>query len=94
MKSIIQTKKECYVCKSKNNLHEHHIFFGKNRKKSEEDGMKVYLCYAHHEGTDGVHGKNGSQLDKELKYIAERVWISNYGDIQKFIIRYGRNYLI
>ena len=94
MKSIISNDKCCYACGSVNNLHYHHIVFGKNRKKADEDGLTVYLCYAHHEGTDGVHGKNGHNLDKYLKEIAEERWIEYYGKSKDdFRKRYGRNYI-
>lgn len=94
MKSIIQEQKECYVCHSKTWLHEHHIWFGKNRSKSEQDGLKVYLCYSHHEGTNGIHGKNGHELDLRLKKIAEQRWLEvNESTIDEFIRRYGRNVL-
>lgn len=94
MKSIVNDEKQCFVCGNKNNLHLHHIFFGKNRKKADEDGLVVYLCYQHHEGTNGVHGKNGSELDKKLKVIAETQWlINNHKKVEDFIYRYGRNYI-
>lgn len=68
--------------------------FGKNRKKADEDKLTVYLCYEHHEGTNGVHGKNGHQLDKRLKEIAEKVWCEHYNKTKdQFRERYGRNYL-
>ena len=93
-KSIISNKKQCYVCGSSNNLHYHHIFFGKNRKNADQDGLTVYLCYEHHEGTNGVHGKNGHELDIELKIIAEAKWLEHYDkDIDDFIKRYGRNFI-
>lgn len=94
MKSIIQKNKECYVCKKNNNLHFHHIMFGKNRKKADNDLLTVYLCYEHHEGTNGVHGKNGHELDLRLKKIAEQVWLEYYNKTtEDFISRYGKNYL-
>ena len=94
MKSIIQNKKECYICGKTTSLHSHHIIFGKNRKKADEDGLTVYLCYEHHEGTNGVHGKNGHELDERLKKIAEDIWIRhNKKTIEDFIERYGKNYL-
>ena len=38
------------------NLQCHHIFGGTaNRKKSEQYGLKVWLCYEHHLGKEGVH---------------------------------------
>lgn len=92
--SIISNTKQCYVCGTKNNLHYHHIIFGKNRKKCDEDGLMVYLCYNHHEGTFGVHGKQGHELDQKLKKIAEQHWLLYYQkEISDFIERYGRNYL-
>lgn len=92
--SIINNEKRCYICGEKNNLHLHHIIFGKNRKKADEDGLVVYLCYNHHEGTNGVHGKNGHDLDLKLKKLAEQKWLEYYDKtINNFISRYGRNYL-
>ena len=95
MKSILQSKKECYICFSTNNLEVHHCFFGSaNRKLSEQDGLKVWLCYEHHRGTNGVHGKNGSELNIKLKQIAEKKWIDTYNkSINEFIKKFGRNYL-
>lgn len=94
MKSIISEKKECNVCKTTNNLHLHHIMFGKNRKKADKDGLTIYLCYEHHEGTNGVHGKNGHDLDIKLKQLAEKRWLEYYNTtIEDFISIYGRNYL-
>lgn len=92
--SIVNNKKVCYVCGNKNNLHLHHIIFGKNRKKADEDLLTVYLCREHHEGTNGVHGKNGHELDLKLKKIAEERWLEHYNKtIDDFISRYNRNYL-
>lgn len=94
MESIINDKKECFVCHKKNFLHLHHIFFGRNRKKADEDGLTVYLCYFHHEGDYGVHGKNGHDLDKQLKEMAEKKWMEiNNKTIDDFIDRYKKNYL-
>lgn len=45
--SIIQTNKKCIECGSVFNLHLHHVMFGKNRAKSDEDGLVVWLCYDH-----------------------------------------------
>ena len=92
--SIINNEKRCYLCGERNNIHLHHILFGKNRKNADEDGLTVYLCYNHHESTTGVHGKKGHDLDLKLKQIAEKRWLEYYGKtIDDFISRYGRNYL-
>jgi len=101
MDSIIQTRKACYVCGASDKLHCHHVFYGTaNRKKSDEDGMVIYLCPAHHNlSSAGIHfNKN---LDNKVKQQAEKIWIQNYTAessskeerIKAFIERYGRNYL-
>lgn len=92
MKSIIQKQKQCYVCGQVTNLHDHHIFFGKNRKKSEKYGMKVWLCYLHHKGIDGVHEKYGHELDLKLKKIAQRKFEETHTR-EEFMKIFGRNYL-
>lgn len=94
MNSLISNEKKCYVCGTQFNLHKHHIFKGvRNRKKADEDGLWVYLCYLHHEGTSGVHGKNGYELDLKLKKLAERKWLEQDRTVDDFINRYGRNFL-
>lgn len=92
MKSIIQKRKECYICGQVTNLHSHHILFGKNRNNSEKFGLKVWLCLNHHEGTNGVHGKNGHELDLKLKKIAQRTFEENHTR-EEFMKIFGRNYL-
>ena len=96
MKSIVinQDDKQCIVCGKRENLHLHHIIFGRNRKKADEDGLTVWLCYEHHEGTYGVHGKYGHSLDMQLKCLAERMWVQKNSKTEEdFIKKYGRNYL-
>ena len=95
MKSLINNNKICYVCGKQISLHKHHIFKGiRNRKKADEDGLWIYLCYEHHEGTYGVHGKNGKDLDNRLKKLAEEKWIIYFNKTKNdFIKRYGKNYL-
>ena len=92
--SIINNKKRCFVCGTKNNLHLHHVIFGKNRKKADQDGLTIYLCQEHHEGTNGVHGKNGHKLDLKLKKLAQYSWMYYYDKSKdEFIEKYGKNYL-
>lgn len=94
MNSIIQQTKCCYVCHRLDNLHLHHILFGKNRRKCDEDKLTVWLCREHHEGTKGVHGKEGHSLDVELKRIAQETWMEYYSKTkEEFIKRYHKNYV-
>ena len=92
MKSILQTNKECYVCKTTYNLHLHHIYFGPNRKVSDKNGFVVHLCQYHHEGTYGVHGKYGNELNKKLKQECQKKYEQAHTR-EEFIKLIGRNYL-
>lgn len=91
--SILQNKKECYVCGSEN-IDIHEVYYGvRNREKSIEDGCCVYLCPRHHNmSDDGIHFNK--ELNNEVKQSMERKWLETYNKtIEDFIKRYGRNYL-
>ena len=51
-------------------------------------GLKVWLCYEHHEGNGGVH--HNKELDMRLKQYAQRVYQNTATD---FVERIGKNYL-
>lgn len=93
MKTILQTEKECYVCGTTHNLHDHHIFYGtSNRKQSEKYGMKVWLCDRHHNMSDeGVHFNK--DLDLHLKQYAQTAFERKHGTREDFMRIFGRNYL-
>lgn len=93
MKSVIQNKKECFVCGTTNWLEEHHIFGGTNRKLSEKYGLKVWLChYDHNEPPVGAHHNKEKML--ELKKIGQKSFMQYYGtSIEDFIQIFGKNYL-
>lgn len=95
---LVPDLKHCYVCGTDNDIHLHEVFFGTaNRQKSIEDGCVVPLCGAHHNLSNaGVHFNK--TLDNRLKQQAEKIWIKTYCDsedngIEKFVKRFGRNYL-
>ncbi len=93
MKSIVSNEKECFVCKTTQNLHKHHIFYARgNRTKSEEDGCWVYLCAYHHNMSNmGVH--MNIDLDMQLKRLTQCLWEEhNNKTTEDFIKRFGRNY--
>lgn len=89
-KSILKSN-GCYICGNPN-TEEHHVFFGGNRKVSDENGFTVRLCAEHHRGLYGVHGKYGYMLDGYLKRICQREYEKSHSreDFMKLI---GRNYL-
>lgn len=92
--SILQNEKACYITGQRNNLHKHHIFFGyANRKISEEQGFWVYLAgWLHNQSAEGVHGKNGHELDLLLKRHAQAKYEETHTR-EEFIKLIGKNYL-
>ena len=91
MDSILQTQKECYMCRTTQDLHEHHIFGGPNRKWSEKYGLKIWLCAKHHNMSDaGIHFNKA--LDREVKQIAQREFEDSHTR-EEFMQIFGRNYL-
>ena len=93
MNSILQTNKECYVCKTTLNLHSHHCLYGvSNRANAEKYGLKVWLCGPHHNMSDeGVHFNK--PLDLHLKKISQKAFENTYGSRAEFIGIFGKNYL-
>ncbi len=73
--------------------HRHEILFGKNRKKSIEDGLVIFLTpEMHNMGGKGIHFN--WDFDLYAKQEAEKVWLTYYNKtIDDFIERYGKNYL-
>ena len=94
MDSILQTEKVCYITGQTNNLHKHHIFFGNPwRKISEDNGFWVYLIgELHNQSNEGVHGKNGRELDLLLKRHCQRKFEETHSR-EDFLKLIGRNYL-
>ncbi len=94
MKSILQDKRECLICKSQNELHLHHVFFGTGKRKiSDKEGLTVFLCPYHHNASNhGVHLNN--TLDLKVKRWAEQKWLEhNNKTVEDFIQLMGKNYL-
>lgn len=93
MRSIIQAEKECYFCGTEYNLEKHHCMHGTSgRRLADKYGLTVYLCPTCHRGSEGVHGKNGAQLDKTLKQKAQVAFESVYGR-EKWMQTFGKSYL-
>ena len=98
MKSIMQSNKECYLCRkmfgicNERGLHEHHIYEGYGRRRqSEAIGAKVWLCAKHHNMSDyGIHFNK--EEDMELKRACQRKFEETHSR-EEFIEKIGRNYL-
>ena len=92
-KSILQSEKVCYLTGSTYNLHKHHIYAGSRRKISEDNGFWVYLIgHYHNQSNDGVHGKNGQELDLKLKQDCQRKYEETHSR-EEFMELIGKNYL-
>ena len=58
----------CELCYSPNMVQHHHIIGGKGRRTQCETVYSlIALCWECHHGTNGIHGKNGYELDLKLK---------------------------
>ena len=88
MKSIIQRKKECFICRTNydvettNELHEHHIFEG--TAKSEKYDLKIWLCNRHPITDPRYSIHYQKQLDVELKQLAQKKF-EEYHSREEFI---------
>ena len=93
-KSIIDRniKGQCFICGKYGDTECHHIFFGSNRKYSEQYGLTVYLCPECHRTSEVSVHKNG-EVNRTLKRIGQRAFESKCGSRDKFIKIFGRNYL-
>lgn len=89
--SIITNDLEhCFIC-GHSHAHIHHIFYGKNRRNADEDGLIIGLCYYHHNGSDeGVHFNK--PLDRALKELGQAEYEKTHTR-QQFITRYNKSYL-
>lgn len=83
----------CFICKTTQNLHIHHIFGAANRKNSTKYGLVVALCARHHNmSNEGVHFNR--TLDKKLKAHAQSIAMEkNNWTVDDFRKIFGKNYL-
>jgi len=85
---------ECFNCGCYGYVEKHHMLHGPNRKKCNRYPLLIIpLCPECHRGTNGVHGKNGHELDLNLKQEAQRIFEKHYGTRKQFMNIFGRNYL-
>lgn len=93
--SIMQQSRYCYLCEKEgriieHGLEEHHIFGGPMRNKSEEYGLKVWLCIPHHRtGRDAVH--RNADIRKKLQAEAEQEFDRKYSE-RTFFQVFGKHY--
>ena len=67
----------CELCESNDRVEPHHIIKGRGKRLQHETKESVIaLCWGHHHGTDGVHGKNGYKLDLKLKIQLQQTYFN------------------
>lgn len=73
--------------------HKHHIFGGANRKKSDEDGLVIFLKPEDHNMSNkGIH--SNKEFDLYAKRKAQLRWMEFYGKtVEQFRKRYGKSWL-
>lgn len=92
-KSILQESKQCYITGQTVPLHRHHIFAGSRRKISEREGFWVYLAPWLHNGSEqGVHGRDGHELDLRLKQECQAAYEKEHSR-QEWMALMRKNYL-
>lgn len=106
MKSIMQSVKECYLCRkdadalgycgelSSEGLDKHHVIYGiANRRLSDQTGLWVYLCKRHHNEDHGPFAVHfNKKLREELCKDAERVYLRDH-TFEEWMTTFAKNYL-
>lgn len=93
MKSILQDEKVCYITGRGDNIEEHHVFGGQNRKLSEKYGLKIYLTREMHRGKDGIH--QNRELADNIKAEVQEKAMEHYGwSEDDFRFLFGKSYLM
>lgn len=88
MQSIVQRKRECFVCKRDDTLTVHHLYAGSRRQRADREGLTVYLCPLCHERVQHYDTK----ADRILKQIGQRAFEKTHTR-EEFIRLFGKNYL-
>lgn len=91
-KSIMQSVKECYLCRKdaslldfhgdlpSKGLHKHHVMYGTaGRQQSERLGLWVYLCVKHHNEDHGLYAVHyNKEVNIRLRMDAERAFLQTH----------------
>ncbi len=86
---------QCYECHTYQEIEQHHCMGGRtgDRKTSRKyPELQFDLCYKCHQGTNGVHGKNGAALALKLKKVGQTEFVARHG-MDEWMRVFGRNYL-
>lgn len=76
-REIVKERSEglCELCHSPRGVENHHIIYGSGKRtQCETIYSLIGLCWDHHYGNEGIHGKDGYKLNMELKQNLERTY--------------------
>ena len=92
MKSILQDEKKCFQTGRTDNLHEHHIYFGANRKVSEKNGFKVWITGEWHNQDSRIDVHHNIEFDRHLKRLCQAKYEETHSR-EEFMQLVGKSYL-
>lgn len=93
MKNSIMPKDDLWSTEYFPGSHKHHVFQNANRKRSERDGLFIYLTPEMHNMSDkGIHFNQ--PFMEYAHYKGQLAWMQYYKKTkEEFIEEYGKNYL-
>lgn len=93
MKQSIMPEDDMWSTEWFEGSHKHHIFGGANRKRSEKDGLFIYLKpEMHNMSNAGIHF-NTAFMDY-AHFVGQKAWMQHYNKTKEdFIKEYGRSYI-
>lgn len=99
-KAIVQAVLErsqglCEWCGNSEMVQLHHIINGNGKRRQHESVESVIaLCYTHHHGTFGVHGREGKTLDRQLKQRLEKTYRGQGLEEEEILYLLGGRYYL
>ncbi len=96
MLSILQDKKECWLCgrTGPEHLDRHHVYGGGMRNQSERYGLTVWLCHdsCHENGSEAVH--RNMETRTQLQAWAQEKAMRYYNwTLEDWMNRFYRSYM-
>ena len=82
----------CYLCGRNENLEEHHVFPGKNRKLSDMYGLVIHICgqRCHRCGKESVH--MDAVTNRFVQAAGQEAFLRVYGSKKDFRGIFGKYY--
>lgn len=85
----------CEICEGNHMVELHHIIGGRGKRRQCETVESVIaLCWKHHHGTFGVHGREGKTLDRQLKQRLEKTYREQGLEEEEILYLLGGRYYL